>query len=260
MSSYIGANVENRISPAFIKEDFVGDGSSANFTLTNEVPGGSSQNVMVVLNNVVQEPDVAYTINDDGSNLPKILAFTGTPASGDTIYVIHRGIGTFMQKPAAGSVSTNELSNTLKTFTTDTFTGNGSATTFTLSEVPANSTQIMVFVDGILQKSSTNYSVNTTTGVVTFTSAPDNSSEIEVKHLGIRTTARRAVSMFLDNFTGNGSTTAFTLSNNASVNDVFVFYNGVAMKPTTDYGISGATLPFTFTPVNNSQIMARYFV
>ena len=260
MSSYIGANVENRISPAFIKEDFVGDGSSANFTLTNEVPGGSSQNVMVVLNNVVQEPDVAYTINDDASNLPKILSFTGTPASGDTIYVIHRGIGTFMQKPAAGSVSTNELSNTLKTFTTDTFTGNGSATTFTLSEVPANSTQIMVFVDGILQKSSTNYSVNTTTGVLTFTSAPDNSSEIEVKHLGIRTTARRAVSMFLDNFTGNGSTTAFTLSNSASVNDVFVFYNGVCMKPTTDYGISGATLTFTFTPVNNSNIMARYFV
>ena len=66
--------------------------------------------------------------------------------------------------------------------------------------------------------------------------------------------------MFLDNFTGNGSTTAFTLSNNASVNDVFVFGNGVAMKPTTDYGISGATLTFTFTPVNNSQIMARYFV
>ena len=54
--------------------------------------------------------------------------------------------------------------------------------------------------------------------------------------------------------------TAFTLSNNASTNDVFVFYNGVAMKPTTDYGISGATLTFTFTPVNNSQIMARYFV
>ena len=61
-------------------------------------------------------------------------------------------------------------------------------------------------------------------------------------------------------YTGDGSTTAFTLSNSASVNDVFVFYNGVAMKPTTDYGISGATLTFTFTPVNNSNIMARYFV
>ena len=96
-----------------------------------------------------------------------------------------------MQKPAPGSVGTNELSTSLKTFTTDNFTGNGSATTFTLSEVPTNSTQIMVFVDGILQKSSTNYSVNTSTGVVTFTSAPDNGAEIEVKHLGLRTTARR---------------------------------------------------------------------
>ena len=258
--SYIGASIENRVSPQFLKEDFTGDGSATTFTLTNEVPGGSSQNVMVVVNDVIQEPDVAYTIADDASNSPKILTFTGTPASGDSIYVIHRGLTSIFHKPATGSVSANELDTTLKTFTTDTFTGNGSATTFTLTEVPANSTQIMVFVDGILQKSSTNYSVNTTTGVLTFTSAPDSSAEIEVKHLGIRTTARRAVSMFLDNFTGNGSQTAFTLSNSASVNDVFVFYNGIAMKPTTDYGISGATLTFTFAPVNSSQIMARYFV
>ena len=258
--SYIGAQIENRISPAFIKEDFTGDGSATVFTLTNEVPGGAAQNVMVMVNNVVQEPDVAYTIADDSNLKPTKLTFTGTPASGDNIYVIHRGIGTFMQKPAAGSVSTNELSNTLKTFTTDTFTGNGSTTAFTLTEIPANATQIMVFVDGILQKSSTNYSVNTTTGVVTFTSAPDNSAEIEVKHLGIRTTARRAVSMFLDIFAGDGSTTAFTLSNNAATNDVFVFYNGVAMRPTTDYAISGATLTFTFAPVNGSELMARYFV
>jgi hypothetical protein len=258
--SYIGASIENRVSAQFLKEDFTGDGSATTFTLTNEVPGGSSQNVMVVVNDVIQEPDVAYTITDDASNSPKIISFTGTPASGDSIYVIHRGLTSIFHKPATGSVGANELDTTLKTFTTDTFTGDGSDTTFTLTEVPANSTQIMVFVDGILQKSSTNYSVNTTTGVLTFTSAPDNSAEIEVKHLGIRTTARRALSMFLDNFTGNGSATAFTLSNSASVNDVFVFYNGVAMKPTTDYGISGATLTFTFAPVNNSQIMARYFV
>ena len=185
--SYIGASIENRVSPQFLKEDFTGTGSTTTFTLTNEVPGGSSQNVMVVVNNVVQEPDVAYTIADDASNSPKILTFTGTPANGDSIYVIHRGLTSIFHKPATGSVGANELETTLKTFTTDTFTGNGSATTFTLTEVPANSTQIMVFVDGILQKSSTNYSVNTTTGVLTFTSAPDNSAEIEVKHLGIRT-------------------------------------------------------------------------
>ena len=66
--AYIGAQIENRISPAFIKEDFVGTGSATNFTLTHEVPGGAAQNVMVVVNNVIQEPDIAYTINDDASN------------------------------------------------------------------------------------------------------------------------------------------------------------------------------------------------
>ena len=39
-------------------------------------PGGASENVMLMVNNVVQEPDVAYVINDDSDNLPKILAFT----------------------------------------------------------------------------------------------------------------------------------------------------------------------------------------
>ena len=78
--------------------------------------------------------------------------------------------------------------------------------------------------------------------------------------MGLITQTAKEYYTVANNFTGNGSATAFTLSNSASVNDVFVFYNGVCMKPTTDYGISGATLTFTFTPVNNSQIMARYFV
>ena len=37
--SYIGASIENRVSPKFLKEDFTGDGSATTFTLTNEVPG-----------------------------------------------------------------------------------------------------------------------------------------------------------------------------------------------------------------------------
>ena len=96
--AYIGASIENRVSPKFLKEDFVGDGSATTFTLTNEVPGGSSQNIMVVVNNVVQEPDVAYTIGDDSNDKPKILAFTGT-FDGDSIYVIHHGLTSIFNKP-----------------------------------------------------------------------------------------------------------------------------------------------------------------
>ena len=254
--SYIGVQATNRLSPSFVKEDFTGDGSATQFTLTNEVPGGNEDNVMVVLSNIVQEPTSAYTIIDDSNNLPKILKFDSAPALGEKIYVVHHGIGTFTRKPAPGSVGINELEANMKTFPTDVFTGDGNTAAYTLSETPTNANSVMVFVDGILQKSSTNYGVSGTT--LTFTSAPAASAEIEVKHLGLRTVVRRGTDFILDNFTGDGSATAFTLSQAVPVNSAFVFYNGVCMKPTTDYGISGVTLTFTFTPLNNSNIMVRY--
>ena len=116
---------------------------------------------------------------------------------------------------------------------------------------------MLVFVDGILQKSSTNYAISGTT--LTFTSAPDASAEIEAKHFGIRGVVRRSTDYQLDVFAGNGSATAFTLSSGgATTNSAFIFYNGIALKPTNDYSISGATLTLTFAPVNTSEIMARY--
>jgi hypothetical protein len=58
--------------------------------------------------------------------------------------------------------------------------------------------------------------------------------------------------------TGNGSTTAFTISSGRSVNDVLVFVNGFQLTPTTDYTISGTTLTFTTAPANNAEITYRY--
>ena len=256
--SYIGVQATNRLSPSFVKEDFTGDGSTTQFTLTNEVPGGNEDNVMVVLSNIVQEPTSAYTIIDDSNNLPKILKFDSAPALGEKIYVVHHGIGTFTRKPAPGSVGINELEANMKTFPTDVFTGDGNTAAYTLSETPTNTNSLMVFVDGILQKASTNYSLSGAT--LTFTANVANNAEVEVKHLGFRGVQRRSTGYILDTFTGNGSSTAFTLSNAVSVNDAFVFYNGVCMQPTTDYGISGVTLTFTFTPLNSSNIMVRYQV
>ena len=259
--SYIGHSVENRISPAFLKEDFVGDGSATVFTLSNEVPGGASHNVMVVVNNVVQEPDVAYTIAKDSNDKPTKLTFTGTPETGDSIYVIHRGISGILTKPPTNSVGVNELDANLRSFTTDTFTTvDNSTTQFTLSEAPVTANSVMVFVDGILQKLTTNYTITGTTLDFGNGNAPATGSEIEVKHLGLRTTARRSVAMQLDTHTFNGSVNNFTLSNDVDTNDAFVFYNGVCMTPTTDYAISGKIITFTFTPVANSQVMVRYGV
>jgi len=265
--SYIGTPFHNQVSPAFHQEDFT-DSSFGNITvgsithanavaLTESVPGSNAENLQVVINNVIQQGTSAYTIHQNAAGEPKILKLSEAAASSSTIYVMHRGIGSFQIKPPTGSVGATELAANLKSFTTDLFTGNGSATAYTLSENPPNANSVLVFVDGILQKSSTNYSINGTT--LTFTGAPDASAEIEAKHFGIRGVVRRSTDYQLDVFAGNGSATAFTLSSGTSTtNSAFIFYNGIAMKPTTDYSISGSTLTFTFAPVNTSEIMARY--
>jgi uncharacterized protein YjdB len=267
MSNYIGTPFINQVSPAFQQEDFT-DSSFGNITvgsithansvaLSQAVPGANGENLLVVINNVIQQATSAFTIEQDANAEPKILKLAGAPDSGSVIYVVHRGIGSFQMKPPTGSVGQDELAANLKSFTNDVFTGDGSAVAFTLSETPPNSNSVLVFVDGILQKSSTNYSISGTT--LTFTSAPDTSAEIEAKHFGIRGVVRRSTDFQYDSFTGNGSLTAFTLSTSgATTNSAFIFYNGIALKPTSDYSISGTTLTLTFAPVASSEIMARY--
>ena len=58
--------------------------------------------------------------------------------------------------------------------------------------------------------------------------------------------------------TGNGSTTAFTISSGRTVEDVLVFVNGFQLTPTTDYTISGTTLTFQTAPASSAEITYRY--
>ena len=46
------------------------------------------------------------------------------------------------------------------------------------------------------------------------------------------------------NYTGDGSTSTFTVTSGTAVDNVIVTENGVVQKPTTDYTISGTTLTF----------------
>ena len=55
-----------------------------------------------------------------------------------------------------------------------------------------------------------------------------------------------------DSFSGDGSTTAFTLSKAATTNGVAVFVENVRQEPTTAYAVSGTTLTFTAAPVSSS--------
>lgn len=162
-------------------ERFSGDSSNTTFTLSRRVV--SPTDIDVIVENVRQEPTVAYTV--DGNS----LIFTEAPPTGtNNIYIVYRGSGTntYAFVPD-GSITYAKLAQNIRQFTVDTFTANGSGQTFTLSENPASANTLVVSVDGVLQVAPTNYSVTGTTLI--FTEAPDASSNVVVKHLGFRTSA-----------------------------------------------------------------------
>ena len=160
---------------------FSGDGSTVAFTLTYNVSFATDLEVFV--DGVQQEPIEAYSVSN------KTLTFTGAPASGTSnIYVIYRAavFNNYAVVPD-GSITYAKLANNIKMFTEDIFTANGTGSTFTLTETPASANTVLVHIDGVLQSAPTNYGVSGTT--LTFTSAPDASSKVVVKHLGFRTTS-----------------------------------------------------------------------
>jgi hypothetical protein len=72
-----------------------------------------------------------------------------------------------------------------------------------------------------------------------------------MSYLGNQPAANFA-SVTKDEFSGDGSTDAFTLSKAATTNGVAVFVENVRQEPTTAYAVSGTTLTFTAAPVSAS--------
>ena len=206
--SYIGIQTQNQISPQFSREVINGDGSATQFTLIQDVPGFNADNIMVVVNNVIQEPVAAYTIKEDASGNPRVLDFGAgnVLSTTDDCYVQHRGVGTLNMPPAAGSVNAAALQDNLRSGNVDSFTATAGQTAFTLTETPLNAQSISVFVNGIYQKPTTNFTVSGTT--LTLTAGAVAGDEIDVIHHTIRTTVTHVA---------DGSVTSGKLDTNIQV-------------------------------------------
>ena len=184
--SYIGAvapayDPTRATVPQLDAERFSGNASTTAFTLTRQVVNPTD--IDVFIENVRQEPTTAYTV--EGTT----LTFTSAPGTGtNNIYVIYRasGVSNYAFVPD-GSITYAKLANNIRQFTVDNFTANGTGTTVALSETPASANSLVVAIDGVIQTAPENFSLSGTT--ITFTSAPDNGSNVTVRHLGFRTTA-----------------------------------------------------------------------
>ena len=123
-------------------------------------------------------------------------------------------------------------------FITDTFSGTGSQTAFTMSVAPAGTTSMLVAVSGVLQDPST-YAVTGLT--LNFTAAPPSGTgNISVRYLGVPATgvtnqAYRTVT----EFTATAGQTTFTPPA-YTVNYIDVYRNGVRLG-TADYTATSGT-------------------
>ena len=61
-------------------------------------------------------------------------------------------------------------------------------------------------------------------------------------------------------YTGDGSTTGFTVTSGQSTDSVIVTENGVVQQPTDDYAISSTTLTFTSAPASGVVINIRELI
>ena len=206
--SYIGNQSENQVSPAFMRETLSPNGSATYFDLIHDVPGYQAENLLVTVNNVIQEPVNAYTIINDGNNRPRRLNFGVALASTDSLYVIHRGAGELYHTPPSNSVGTSALQDNLRSGNVDSFTATAAQTAFTLSEIPYNAESIDVYVNGIYQKPTTNYTVTGSSTTLTLSSGVLVNDEVDVHHNTIRTTVTHVA---------DGSVTSAKLDTNIAV-------------------------------------------
>ena len=85
------------------------------------------------------------------------------------------------------------------------------------------------------------------------------STEVEVYNGGSWVSISPSNTITTNNFTGNDSTTGFTLGASTSTNAVIVTLNGVVQEATNAYTVSGTTLTFTNAPASGDVIQARSF-
>ena len=151
---------------------------------------------------------------------------------------------------------------TFGTFDKQLITGDGSTATFTLDFPVAQAGQLLVSLDGLVQEPNFAFNISLSTGSpkITFASAPANGARIFIVFLGRSSTSMVSAlaSPHIDEFNGNGSTTAFTLTHTPSgnsANNFLVFVDNVYQRYGSSYAytVNGTTL--TFTSVHQVELI-----
>lgn len=159
---------------------------------------------------------------------------------------------------------------TSMTHPVDYFTGDGSTSAFTLSQIPASASSILVSVNGVkLVASSSNPGYYLNGHILTLNSVPVYNATIEVVYLGVLSQINVPADLSIDPdklsvsvsnnlvyiATANGSQNTFTLPfPPISANSMVVTANGVVQY---DYTLEGSNLVLGFTPAEGTILRTQ---
>ena len=272
------------ITQAFIADDAVGaDQLAANSVVSASIVNGSIVSADIAANTIATSNIADNAV--DGSKIASnsILTrhiddnqITGDQIADDLVLsgtgALRVPDGTTGQRPgsaAAGMFRYNTTDGKFEGYTdswgeiggggsngflTDIFDGtttpatDGSRVAFTLSQSVSDEKFLMVFIDGVYQAHDA-YSVSGTT--LTMADAPVSGRVLTVHSVSA---AVQGDGLNVDNFSGDGSDTTFTLSLNPThENNTQVYIDGVYQFKNT-YSVSGTTLTFSTAPPNGSAI------
>lgn len=143
---------------------------------------------------------------------------------------------------------------------TDSYTGTGSKTAFSLSANPVTIDNLTVIVDGLVLKPVSDYAYTDTT--LSFTIAPALDAQIIVKQnraFASEVPASALRNKIVDKFTLVHDTFSYSLTKDPmSVYNLTVALNGIVLTPDTDYSLLANVLTLVNNPASGAELVVQY--
>ena len=145
------------------------------------------------------------------------------------------------------------------------FTGNGSATAFTLAQSVVSGEALIVTIGNVVQEPGIGKAYTAFGTTLTFSAAPANGDVITVRFFGRAVDQPTSFAMALFKYTATASQTAFTGADaNGAIlafsgNDVDVYLNGVHLDSTDFTPSNGDTITLASGAAVNDELVIRAF-
>ena len=237
--------------PANELTNFTSATPSATTTISNAPT--TAQQIILSINGVIQKPNVGTGTPAEGFTLNGgLITLATAPPANSTAFAVIIGSSVNIGTPSAGTVNTLQLVN-------------DSVTADKLQDHNSDDAQRAVSANHI--KNGAVIADKLGTGAVTAVKlSPTVDAANDGKFLtvtGSGTTLGWAAvpAPSISNastFTGDNNTTTFTIVTGHTVHSILVVLNGLVLRPTTDYTVSGTTLTFTSAPGTGDEIDVRY--